>query len=44
MDPASDHRPLELGERARDLVNQSAFGGRRVDVLLIQVEIDPDRL
>jgi hypothetical protein len=44
IDAASDHRPLELGECAGYLVEQAACGRRGVDVLLIQVEIDPDRL
>jgi hypothetical protein len=44
IDPASDHRSLELGECASYLVEQASCRRRGVDVLLIQVEIDPDRL
>jgi hypothetical protein len=43
IDPASDHRSLELGECAGYLEQQAACRRRGVDVLLIQVEIDPDR-
>src|SRR5229473_1632819 len=43
IDPASNHRSLELGECARYLEQQAACRRRGVDVLLIQVEIDPYR-
>jgi hypothetical protein len=38
VDPAADHRALELRECAGDLVEQPACRGRGVDVLLIEVE------
>jgi hypothetical protein len=41
---AANDRPLELGECASYLVEQASCRRRGVDVLLIQVEIDPDRL
>jgi hypothetical protein len=44
IDPTSDHRPLELGECARDLVKQFACRRRGVDGLLFQKQIAPDRL
>jgi hypothetical protein len=43
LNPTSDHRALELGERAGYLLEQPACRGRRINVLLIQVEIDPNR-
>jgi len=43
VDALVDHRPLELGERPADLEDQPAGRCRRVDVLLIEVEIDADR-
>jgi hypothetical protein len=42
--PLRANRPLELGERASYLVEQASCRRRGVDVLLIQMEIDPDRL
>lgn len=39
--PLLDHRSFELAEGARDL-EQVCGGCRRVDVLLVQVEIDAD--
>jgi hypothetical protein len=39
-DPLPDHRPLELSECARELKQQLARWRRRVDRLLVQVEID----
>ena len=44
VDAAANDRPLELGECASYLVEQASCRRRGVDVLLIQVEIDPDRL
>jgi hypothetical protein len=41
VDAAANDRPLELGECAGYLVEQAACRRRGVDVLLIQVEIDP---
>jgi hypothetical protein len=41
VDPGANDRPLELGECARYLEQQAACRRRGVDVLLIQVEIDP---
>ncbi|HLZ79015.1 MAG TPA: hypothetical protein VKQ09_06725 [Sphingomonas sp.] len=42
--PASYHRPLELGERPGNLEEQAAPRRRAIDALLIQKQIDPDRL
>jgi hypothetical protein len=36
----ADHRPLELGEGPRDLEHELARRRRRVQVLLIEVQID----
>jgi hypothetical protein len=44
VDAAANDRPLELCECASYLVEQASCRRRGVDVLLIQVEIDPDRL
>ena len=44
IDPAANHRPLELGECPCDLVEQPTCRRRGVDVLLIQKQIAPDRL
>jgi hypothetical protein len=41
VDAAANDRPLELCECASYLVEQASCGRRGVDVLLIQVEIDP---
>ena len=40
---AANDRPLELGECARYLEQQAACRRRGVDVLLIQVKVDPNR-
>src|SRR6516165_5730567 len=39
FDALADHRPLELSERAGDLENELAHRRRRVDGLLIQIQI-----
>jgi hypothetical protein len=39
FDSLSDHRPLELGKCAGELENELAHGGRRVDGLLVQVQV-----
>ena len=44
VDAAANDRPLELCECASYLVEQASCRRRVVDVLLIQVEIDPDHL
>ena len=43
VDPGANDRPLELGECARYLEQQAACRRRGVDVLLIQVKVDPNR-
>src|SRR5215475_9558093 len=37
----SDHGPLELSKRAGDLEDELAHRGRRVDRLLVQVQVHP---
>jgi hypothetical protein len=44
LDSLPDHRSLELGKGAADLKHKLSHWRRRVDGLLIQVEIDADRL
>src|SRR5579884_2061409 len=44
IDATSDHRTLELREGSGDLIEQPACRGCRVDVLLVEVEIDTDRV
>jgi hypothetical protein len=44
IDARADHRPLELGEGTRDLKPQLASRRRRVDALLIKIQIDAARL
>src|SRR5262249_14372511 len=39
FDALANHRPLELSERAGDLENELAHRRRRVDGLLIQIQI-----
>jgi hypothetical protein len=41
--PLPDHRALELGKSTRDLEHQLAHRSGRVDGLLVEVEINPDR-
>ena len=43
IDAASDHRSLELGECAGYLEQQATCRCRGIDILLIEVEIGPDR-
>jgi hypothetical protein len=40
MDSLADHAALELGERTRELEHQPPGRRRRVDRLLIEVQID----
>jgi hypothetical protein len=44
FDALANHCPLELGEGAGHLKNELARRGRRVDGLLVEVEIDATRL
>jgi len=43
VDPATNDRTLKFGECARYLEQQAACRRRGVDVLLIQVKVDPNR-
>ena len=44
IDALLDHRSLELGECARHLKQQLSGRRGRVDVLLIEVQVNPRRL
>ena len=44
VDPFDDDRPLELGEHSEHLEERFARWRRRVQALLVQVQIDPLRL
>jgi hypothetical protein len=44
LDPLPDYRPLELGKGAGNLKHKPSHRRGRVDRLLIEVEIDADRL
>ena len=43
-DALTDHGSLEFGKGARDLKEQLAGGRRRVDMLLVEIEVDADLL
>src|SRR5262245_10681389 len=44
LDSLADHGAFKFTERARDLEHQFAVGRGGIDVLLIEVQIDPDGL